>query len=155
VTAIAALAIATGLYGASVMAVETPPVSAGELAAAVGPATSAAEQWLKLLDTGRFDDSWSDAADVFRQAVTREDWTAQLASMRGTLGKTVMRLLKTSDFSTTVRGGPSGEYVTLTYLTQFEKAPPALETIITARGTDGSWRIAGYNIGAPPPERGR
>jgi hypothetical protein len=153
--AFALVGCTAALYAAAAMAIETPPLPASEHAAAVTPATREAEQWLKLLDAGRFEDSWNDAADVFRQGVTRDEWVAQLGAMRGLLGKTVMRELRTTDFSTSVRGGPTGEYVTVAYLTQFEKAPPALETIITARGTDGNWHIAGYNIGAPPPTPAR
>jgi len=143
-----ALAIAVASPAA---AIDTPPVAAGEQAGATGPATSAADKWLKLLDAGRFDESWSDAADVFREGVTRDEWVAQLGAIRTRVGRTLIRELKTADFSSSVRGAPSGEYVTVIFLTQFEKAPPALETVITTRAADGNWHIAGYNIGAAPP----
>src|SRR5437763_5297842 len=79
-----ALAIASASQAA---AIDAPPVAPGEQAAATAPATRQADQWLKLLDAGRFDESWSDAAEVFREGVTRDDWVAQLGAMRGRLGR--------------------------------------------------------------------
>ena len=42
----------------------------------------------------------------------------------------VTRELQRADFATTVRGAPTGEYVTATFLCQFADAPPVLETVL-------------------------
>ncbi len=118
---------------------------------AVGAATLASDHWLAVLDAGNFGDSWKGAAEVFKLGVSEADWISQLEDMHSKLGKTTMRELKNTQFSTTLRGAPStGEYVTISYLTKFANAPLASETLIVSKEADGEWRIAGYNIGKAP-----
>ena len=120
---------------------------------AVTAATEATDHWLAIVDAGRFADSWKDTAGVFKLGVTETEWVTELEAIRGRLGKTTMRELKTAQFSTTVRGAPlTGEYVTISYLTKFANAPIAAETLIVSKETDGEWRIAGYNIGKAPDQ---
>src|SRR2546427_1107176 len=118
--------------------------------AAVASATQESDKWLAQLDAGKFAESWSEAAGVFKAAVTQADWAEQLTQMHQALGKTTIRKLRSADYSKTLRGAPSGQYVTVNYLTQVEKAPPAIETIAVAKDPDGQWRIAGYNITRAP-----
>ena len=83
--------------------------------------------------------------------MSQANWANDLDSIRGKLGKAMMRELKTAQFSTTLRGAPStGEYMTISYLTKFANAPLALETLVVSKEADGEWRIAGYNIGKAP-----
>jgi hypothetical protein len=119
---------------------------------AVTAATDEAAHWLATLDQRRFSDSWSDAAGVMKEGRRQSDWVEDIAESREMLGKTVMRQLRHAEYSSTVRGAPEGSYVTAEYLTQFSKAPPALETLLLTR-EGGRWRIAGYSLSrAPAPE---
>ncbi len=118
---------------------------------AVKAATEATDHWLAVVDAGKFADSWQSTAQVFKLGVKESDWAGDLDAIRGKLGKTTMRELKTAQFSTTLRGAPlSGEYVTISYLTKFANAPLALETLVVSKEADGEWRIAGYNIDKAP-----
>ena len=120
---------------------------------AVAAATKATDHWLAIVDEGKFADSWKDAAVVFRLGVTETEWVTELEAIRARLGRTTMRELRAAKFSTTVRGAPlTGEYVTLSYLTQFANAPIAAETLIVSKEADGEWRIAGYTIGKAPDQ---
>jgi hypothetical protein len=119
-------------------------------AAAVTAATEEAMHWLDALDAGRYVESWNEAAAVMKEARNQEDWVRDMANPRESLGKSVMRELQRAEFATTVRGAPSGKYVTVIYLTQFAKAPPVYETILLTLEGD-HWRIAGYSI-EPAPE---
>jgi Protein of unknown function (DUF4019) len=120
---------------------------------AVTAATDAANRWLVAVDAGKFAESWTSAAEVFKLGVKENDWVVDLDAIRSKLGKTVIRELKTARFSTTVRGAPlTGEYVTITYLTKFAFAPLATETLVVSKEPDGEWRIAGYNIVKAPAE---
>ena len=101
------------------------------------------------LDAGRHAESWNDAAAVMKEGRNQQEWIRDIASPRESLGKSIMRELRQAEFSTAVRGGPSGKYVTLVYLTQFAKAPPASETILLTL-EDDHWRIAGYSIERAP-----
>ena len=124
--------------------------------AAVAAAREEAAHWLEALDAGRHEESWNDAASVMKEGRNQQDWVRDVATPRGSLGKSIMRELERSEFSTVVRGAPSGKYVTLRYLTQFANAPPLYETILLTLENE-HWRIAGYSIErapepvAPPP----
>jgi len=117
----------------------------------VSAATLASDHFLAVIDAGNFGESWKGAAEVFKLGVSQADWITDLEAIHAKLGKTTMRELKTTQFSTTLRGAPAtGEYVTVSYLTKFANAPLATETLIVSKEADGEWRIAGYNIGKAP-----
>jgi len=118
---------------------------------AVTAATEEATHWLATLDEHHFSDSWSAAAAVMKEGRTEKDWVEDIAGSREMLGKTVMRQLRHAEYASSVRGAPEGSYVTAEYLTQFSKAPPALETLLLTR-EEGRWRIAGYSIGRAPEQ---
>jgi hypothetical protein len=90
---------------------------------------------------------------VMKEGHTQEDWVRDVGAPRESLGKAVMRELKRAEYSTQVRGAPTGKYVTAEYLTQFSKAPLATETILLVL-QDSRWRIAGYNVERAPEPRG-
>jgi len=120
---------------------------------AVTAATEATNNWLAIVDAGKFADSWKNTAEVFKLGVAESEWVVDLDAIRTKLGKTTMRELKTAQFSTTLRGAPmTGEYVTISYLTKFALAPLAMETLVVSKEADGEWRIAGYNIGKAPDQ---
>jgi len=126
---------------------------ASDRAAAVTAAKEQATQWLNALDAGRHAESWNDAAAVMKEGRNQQDWIREVANPRESFGKSVMRELQRAEFSTTVRGAPSGEYVTVIYLTQFANAPPVYETILLTL-EDNRWRIAGYSIERAPDAAG-
>ena len=75
-------------------------------------ATLASDRFLALVDAGNFGESWKGAAEVLRLGVSQADWIDDLGAIHAKLGKTTMRELKTTQFSTTVRGAArTGEYV--------------------------------------------
>ena len=118
-------------------------------AAAVTAAKEQATQWLNALDAGRHVESWNDAAAVMKAGRNQQDWIREVANPRESFGKSVMRELQQAEFSTRVRGAPSGKYVTVIYLTQFVNAPPVYETILLTL-EDDRWRIGGYSIDRAP-----
>jgi hypothetical protein len=113
---------------------------------AVSAGTSAAESWLKLVDDGQYDVSWTHAASVFRGAVTSEGWSKAVGGVRGQMGKLVSRKLASANFTTSVPGGRDGKYVIIQYHTSFENKAAAVETVTPMQDADGSWRVAGYFI---------
>ena len=146
------LALAAALAGMPAGAAD-PPVAESADADAVSrtagvDATRATDLWLAAIDTGRFADSWKDAAEVFKLGVTQDEWISDLTTMRGQLGPMTTREFKSAQYSTRLRGAPAtGQYVTVTYLTKFANALLAVETVVVSKEADGEWRIAGYRIG--------
>lgn len=119
---------------------------------AVAAATEESTHWLESLDTRRYAESWANMSQVMRAGHNREDWVREVGTPRESLGKPLMRELRSADYATEVRGAPKGEYVTVVYLTQYSHAPPVQETILLMM-EDQRWRVAAYAVGlASPPE---
>ncbi len=109
-------------------------------------AVSAAEGWLKLVDEGKYTDSWKEAAQYFKGAVSQEQWEQTILSVRKPLGQVNSRKLKANNYTTSLPGVPDGEYVVVQFETSFENKKFAIETITPMMDKDGQWRVSGYYI---------
>ena len=109
-------------------------------------AEAAANVWLAKLDQGHYEDTWKDAAKMFRDRVGKEDWKKSAETARGPLGKVSSRKLKGTQAMTSLPGAPDGEYVVIQYQTSFEKKKDAVETVTPMKDPDGKWRVSGYFI---------
>ena len=110
------------------------------------PAVEAAEKWLAKVDEGKYAESWKEAAELLRNAVTQEQWEKSVRAAREPLGKLVSRKMKTAEFRTTLPGAPDGWYVVIEFETSFENKKSAVETVTPTLEKDKSWRISGYFI---------
>ena len=109
-------------------------------------ATRRAEAWLALVDQGKYEESWTEAARLFKSAVTKEKWKDALAAARPPLGKLLSRKLKSRQQTKTLAGAPDGEYLVIQYDSSFESKKEATETITPMLDPDGIWRVSGYFI---------
>jgi hypothetical protein len=109
-------------------------------------AIDAANQWVALVDAGKYPQSWDRAAGYFKGAVKRDQWEASLSASRKPLGRVLSRKVKAKQYTTTLPGAPDGHYVVIQYETSFERKASAIETITPMREKDGKWRVAGYYI---------
>ena len=109
-------------------------------------AVAAAEKWLALVDAGKNAESWKEAAEYFKAAVSQEKWEQSLQAVRKPLGKTISRKLKTQAYKTSLPGVPDGEYVVIQFETSFQHKKAAVETVTPMRDKDGQWRVSGYYI---------
>jgi hypothetical protein len=109
-------------------------------------AVAAAEKWLATIDEGDYSQSWKEAADYFKAAVSREQWEQSLQAVRKPFGKIISRKVKSATFTTTLPGAPDGEYVIIQFDTSFEHKKSAVETVTPMREKDGHWRVSGYYI---------
>ena len=110
------------------------------------PAESAARAWLALVDAGKYADSWSGAATMFRQKITAAQWEAAVSGVRAPLGALKSRILKSATPRNTLPGVPDGEYVVIQFAASFEHKADALETVTPMKDADGKWRVSGYFI---------
>lgn len=120
------------------------PVEAGQKEEKA--AVESADRFLALVDSGRYGESWEAAAGLFRNAVSRSQWEAQLQAVRPALGANTGRSVKSAQYSTTLPGAPDGEYVVIQYQSSFRNKKTAIETVTPMRDTDGKWRVSGYYI---------
>jgi len=133
----AVLAIALLLFaGTSVFAGQNPEKLA----------TEAAAGWLALTDGGSYAASWDEAAQLFKNAVPKEDWARVLRANRAPLGELMSRKLKSAKYMTEVPGAPDGQYVVIQFESSFKHKTKAVETITPMLDQDGRWRVSGYFI---------
>ena len=109
-------------------------------------AVSAAEKWLRMIDEGKYAESWKGSAELFRNAVTQEQWVQSLQGVRKPLGKLLSRAVKSKTYTTSLPGAPDGEYVVVEFATSFENKKSAVETVTPMKDKDGKWRVSGYYI---------
>ena len=110
------------------------------------PAITAAEKWLQWVDAGEYDQSWHEAATLFKDAVPKEQWNQAIKTVRHPLGELVSRQLKRAVSHTSLPGAPDGEYVVIQFEASFEKKKAAIETVTPMLDKDGIWRVSGYYI---------
>jgi len=109
-------------------------------------AVSAAEKWLGMIDEGEYAESWKGGAELFRNALTQEQWVQSLQGVRKPLGRLLSRTVKSKTYKTSLPGAPDGEYVVIEFSTSFERKKAAVETVTPMKDTDGKWRVSGYFI---------
>jgi hypothetical protein len=114
--------------------------------AAEKAAEDSAHKWLALVDAGDYGTSWEEAAQLFKNAVSKEQWIEKTKAVREPLGKMISRNLKSATYKTSLPGAPDGEYVVIQYESSFEHKKSAVETVTAMIEKDGHWRVAGYFI---------
>ena len=109
-------------------------------------AQQSSDAWLALVDSGKYADSWQEASQLFKTAVTKEKWQDALRGSRDPLGKMLSRKLKSATYTKTLPGAPDGEYVVIQYESSFDHKQSAVETVTPMLDKDGKWRVSGYFI---------
>ena len=105
-----------------------------------------AQLWLADVDGGKYAESWTGAASLFRAAVDQPGWVKAVSSVRAPLGAMKSRTLRSAQFATKLPGAPEGQYVVIQYDTVFDKMPHAVETVTPMKDPDGQWRVSGYFV---------
>lgn len=109
-------------------------------------AVFAAENFLHLVDSGRYAESWGATSNFFKQQVPKQQWVKQLESLRPTLGKIITREIKNKNLTKSLPDAPVGEYVVIQFSTSFENKKSSIETVTPMLENDGEWRVTGYYI---------
>ncbi len=102
-------------------------------------------RWLTVVDDGQYEQSWLEAAEMFRAQVSQPEWNSALEAVRSPLGPVLTRSLSQRSEHTVLPGAPEGSYVVLVYRTDFTSKAGAQETITLALSGE-NWRVAGYFI---------
>ena len=118
------------------------PAAGGEHAAAI----ASAQKWLAGIDGGHYAESWTDASDYFRAAITQDKWVSALQSVRQPLGALVSRVSISAQQTSTMPGAPDGQYVVMQFQTSFANAASTIETVTVGPEQNGQWKASGYYI---------
>ncbi|HSR09450.1 MAG TPA: DUF4019 domain-containing protein [Bryobacteraceae bacterium] len=108
-------------------------------------ASPSGEAWLKLVDGGKYADSWKEASSYFRSRVPEKTWVSMVQGVRAPLGSLVSRSQASVTFAKTLPGAPDGNYALMQFQTSFQKKTSAVETL-TMMSDGDQWRVAGYFI---------
>jgi hypothetical protein len=123
-----------------------PPLKRESNPQAEKAAVDAANAWLEVVDSGKYEQSWREAAAFFKNAVAKEKWQNSCEVFREPLGKVLSRELKATHYTTTAPGAPDGQYVIVQYNSSFENKESAVETVTPMLDNDDKWRVSGYYI---------
>ncbi len=109
-------------------------------------ARTAALEWLALVDSEQYSESWNEAATMFKVKVARMHWISAMRSVRRPLGAVQSRSFLNAVHETALPGLPDGKYVVIRYQASFENKADAVETITPMLDRDGLWRVSGYFV---------
>lgn len=133
----ALLVLGIGLFCAGPLAAQDPRASVVQ---------ETARAWLADTDRGNAAQSWQNAGQQFRNAITVERWAESLKAVRPPLGALSQRAQIGTQFRKNISGGPDGEYSIVLFRTTFSKKMDARETVTLEHEADGAWRVIGYLI---------
>ncbi|MGJ8634522.1 MAG: protein kinase domain-containing protein [Luteolibacter sp.] len=103
--------------------------------------------WLKNIDQGQYEESYNQASEFLKNAITKDQYAQALKSFRTPLGKDLpKRTVAKIEASDKIPGGPDGDYRIIQFRTEFEHKKSAIETITFMKENDGQWRAADYFI---------
>ncbi len=108
--------------------------------------TIAAEQFLQLVDTEKYEQSWNVSSALLQEKIFLEVWNRQIQVMRDKVGSLISRKQGKVSVSDWAEDAPDGKYLTLKYQSSFQKQSSAIETIILVLEDEEHWRVAGYFI---------
>jgi hypothetical protein len=109
-------------------------------------AIASAEEWLGIVDEGKYIESWKESSEYFQQAIKQDQWEQAVQGVRKPLGKLVSRKVMSASYRTSLPGAPDGQYVVIRFNTSFENKKTAIETVTPKMDKDGMWRVSGYYI---------
>ena len=109
-------------------------------------AINSAQSWLKLVDNGKYLDSWKKTTDYFKSIISEKKFKKDTSAVRIPLGKVISRKLLSATSKSKLPGAPDGEYVIIKYNTSFKNKKLAIETIILKLAKNNSWKVDGYFI---------
>ena len=108
-------------------------------------ATEAAMEFLQLVDSEKYAESWESSADLMKEKVTRQEWVEKLAKAKTLSGELIKRSEKDVSYSTSAQDSPEGEYIALTFDSKYQRAASVSEYVTVMLEGD-RWQVAGYFI---------
>lgn len=108
-------------------------------------AVASAEQWVKLLDARRWEDSWRVSGATFRSQLSPADWVSTIQPLRPPMGAVSSRALKAMSSASSLPGAPDGNYKIVQFETNFANRRGAVETVVLAQ-EGANWKVNGYFI---------
>jgi Protein of unknown function (DUF4019) len=107
----------------------------------------AGDQFLSLVDAKKYGESWDTSSDLFKQSVSRSEWSTQIVKAREPMGALASRKLKEAKPEHDPQGAPPGDYLLMTYESVFaSQGKPYTESLVLVKSPDGRYRTVAYFI---------
>jgi hypothetical protein len=130
---------------AIVLLARSTSASSNELANTALTPDDAARQWLTVVDSGDYVNSWNHASGLLKNGIDVQNWQATIALLRNPLGALLGRLPVGVKWSNAIAGLPDGKYVVVQFNSSFANKAVAVETV-GLDTEDGHWAVTGYFI---------
>lgn len=104
----------------------------------------AAAEFLFLVDTEEYAESWEVTSTVLQEMLTQQAWSEKISELRTFLGPIVERVQNNITYTDDATDVPTGEYVVMTFISKFELRERVTETITLLLGDDNRWQVVGY-----------
>jgi len=107
--------------------------------------SSAAKEWLNIIDAGNYAESWEKADSLFKSQLTQKKWDNALKGIRTPLGMVNSRTELSAKEYPSLPGVPDGEYLVIQFQTEFQNKKSSTETLTLSKNS-GQWLPVGYFI---------
>ncbi len=108
-------------------------------------AKQAANDWLTLVDAGKYAESWKQTSPFLQSHFPQAAWEKRLNETRKPLEPFVERTLSTTQYREQIPGLPQGQYVALVWDSYFGVKHQMLESVIMSF-ENGVWKPIGYAV---------
>jgi hypothetical protein len=109
-------------------------------------AQKAAEAWMPLWDSGKYDESYDQLAEHTRKNIPKRQWFVYWTAVRKPLGKLKSRKLTHAEYIKSLKGVSDQAGAILEYESAFENRASVKETFGMMRENNGTWRVANYIV---------
>lgn len=111
-------------------------------------ANAAAIHFLSIVDNQVYAGAWLEAGGLMHDVVPQPVWTAGMRVVRQGLGNVRTRKVASHRSVQALPGGTQGEFMIITYQTQFAQKPNSIETVVLMMHPPlGLWKVISYSIG--------
>jgi hypothetical protein len=110
-------------------------------------ANAAAIHFISIVDNQIYGGAWVEAGGLMQDIVPQQVWTAGMRVVRQGLGVVRARKVASHRHLHVLPGGTQGEFMVITYQTQFAMKPNSIETVILIMQPPlGLWKVISYTV---------
>ena len=114
-----------------------------------GIAVTAAQNWMKMIDAGKYNDSYLAGCDALHEMVPKDRWILVLRTLRESWGPVLSRQVVSQVVKPDGVNGLTGQCMVITFNTSFKLLDQGQEEVVL-KLDGGRWFGAGYKAGAKP-----
>ena len=107
-------------------------------------AARSAGDWLRLIDSDHYPESWEDMAAYFKLAVKQDVWVGRVTKLRQPLGEESSRTFRGANFLAPGFSSNANS-IAVQFQTTFSKGGTKME-VVNLVWDSGMWRVSGYYI---------